>query len=51
VSAPPLSLAINSDLGFHYYDTRQYAEAIKQLQSVLAMQRDFAPAHLWLGRA
>ncbi len=47
----PLSLAINTDLGFHYYYTRQYDEAIKQLQSVLAMNRDFAPAHLWLGRS
>lgn len=46
----PLSLAINTDLGFHYYYTRQYDEAIKQLESVLAMNRDFAPAHLWLGR-
>ena len=47
----PLSLAINTDLGFHYYYTRQYDEAIKQLRSVLAMKQDFAPAHLWLGRA
>jgi DNA-binding winged helix-turn-helix (wHTH) protein/tetratricopeptide (TPR) repeat protein len=47
----PLSLAINTDLGFHYYYTRQYDEAIRQLQSVLAMNRDFAPAHLWLGRS
>ena len=47
----PLSLAINTDLGFHHYYTRQYAEAIKQLQPVLAMDRDFAPAHLWLGRS
>ncbi len=47
----PLSLAINTDLGFHYYYTRQYGEAIKQLESVLAMSRDFSPAHLWLGRS
>lgn len=47
----PLSLAINTDLGFHYYYTRQYHQAIKQLQSVLAMNPDFAPAHLWLGRS
>ncbi len=46
----PLSLAINTDIGFHYYYTRQYDEAIKQLKSVLAMKQDFAPAHLWLGR-
>ncbi len=47
----PLSLAINTDIGFHYYYTGQYEEAIKQLQSVLAMNQDFAPAHLWLGRS
>lgn len=47
----PLSLAINTDLGFHYYYTRQYDEAIKQLKSVLAMKPDFASAHLWLGRS
>jgi DNA-binding winged helix-turn-helix (wHTH) protein/Tfp pilus assembly protein PilF len=47
----PLSLQINTDLGFHYYYTGQYDEAVKQLQSVLAMQADFVPAHLWLGRS
>jgi DNA-binding winged helix-turn-helix (wHTH) protein/TolB-like protein len=46
----PLSLPINTDLGFHYYYTRQYAEAVKQLQFVLELNKDFAPAHLWLGR-
>ena len=47
----PLSMAVNTDLGFHYYYTGQYVEAVKQLTSVLAMQADFAPAHLWLGRS
>ena len=47
----PLSLQVNTDLGFHYYYTGQYAEAVKQLQSVLAMQVDFVPAYLWLGRS
>lgn len=47
----PLSLAINTDLGFHYYYTKRYEEAVKQLQSVLAMQANFAPAQLWLGRS
>jgi DNA-binding winged helix-turn-helix (wHTH) protein len=46
----PLSLAINTDLGFHYYYTSQYDEAVKQLRFVLEMNKDFAPAHLWLGR-
>jgi tetratricopeptide (TPR) repeat protein len=47
----PLSLAINTDVGFHYYYIGRYDEAIKQLRSVLAMNSDFAPAHLWLGRS
>ena len=45
----PLSLPINSDLGFHYYYTGQYDEAVKQLKFVLEMKKDFPPAHLWLG--
>jgi DNA-binding winged helix-turn-helix (wHTH) protein/TolB-like protein/Tfp pilus assembly protein PilF len=47
----PLSLAVNTDLGFHYYYTAQYEEAVKQLQLVLDMNPNFAAAHLWLGRA
>jgi DNA-binding winged helix-turn-helix (wHTH) protein/Flp pilus assembly protein TadD len=46
----PLSVPINSDLGFHYYYTGQYDEAVKQLKFVLEMSSDFPPAHLWLGR-
>ncbi|MFL5088694.1 MAG: tetratricopeptide repeat protein, partial [Xanthobacteraceae bacterium] len=46
----PLSLAVNTDLGFHYYYTGQYDEAVKQLQLVLQMNPTFSPAHLWLGR-
>jgi DNA-binding winged helix-turn-helix (wHTH) protein len=46
----PLSLPINSDLGFYYYYTGQYDEAVKQLKFVLEMKKDFWPAHLWLGR-
>src|SRR5262249_23285631 len=46
----PLSLPINSDLGFHYYYTGQYDEAVKQLKFVLEIKKDFSPAHLWLGR-
>jgi tetratricopeptide (TPR) repeat protein len=46
----PLSVPINSDIGFHYYYTGQYDEAVKQLRFVLEMSRDFPPAHLWLGR-
>ena len=46
----PLSLSINADVGFHHYYNRRYDEAVKQLNTVLAMQADFPLAHLWLGR-
>jgi tetratricopeptide (TPR) repeat protein len=47
----PLSLAINTDVGFHDYYNGRFAEAIAQLQSVLGMKSDFGLAHLWLARS
>lgn len=47
----PLSLAINTEVGFHHYYSGRYAEAIAQLQSVLEMKSDFGLAHLWLARS
>ncbi len=47
----PLSLAINTDIGFHHYYNGREAQAIAQLQSVLGMKSDFLLAHLWMGRA
>jgi len=47
----PLSLSINTDIGFHHYYNKQYQEAIKQLTSVVEMKKDFPLAHLWLGRS
>jgi DNA-binding winged helix-turn-helix (wHTH) protein/TolB-like protein/Tfp pilus assembly protein PilF len=47
----PLSLVINTDVGFHHYYNGRYAEAIAQLQSVLGMKSDFGLAHLWLARS
>jgi DNA-binding winged helix-turn-helix (wHTH) protein/TolB-like protein/Tfp pilus assembly protein PilF len=46
----PLSLAINTDIGFHHYYNRRYDSAVKQLSAVLEMRSEFPPAHLWLGR-
>ena len=46
----PLSLSINTDIGFHHYYARQYDQAIKQLKMVLGMNKDFPLAHFWLGR-
>jgi tetratricopeptide (TPR) repeat protein len=46
----PLSVPINTDLGFHFCYTGKYEEAIKHLKFVLQMSGDFPLAHLWLGR-
>jgi len=46
----PLSIAINTDVGFHHYYNRRYDPAVKQLAAVLEMSKEFPPAHLWLGR-
>jgi len=46
----PLSLSINTDIGFCHYYTGQYEEAAKQLQFVIELSSEFPPAHLWLGR-
>ena len=46
----PLSLPINTDVGFHHYYNRRYDAAVKQLIAVLEMKSDFPLAHLWLGR-
>lgn len=47
----PLSLAINTDLGFVHYYSGRYEEAVKQLDAVLEMNPEFPAAHLWLGRS
>lgn len=47
----PLSLAINTDVGFHHYYAGRYPEAIAQLQAVLGMKKDFLLARLWLARS
>jgi TolB-like protein/tRNA A-37 threonylcarbamoyl transferase component Bud32/Tfp pilus assembly protein PilF len=44
------SLIIATDIGFESFYSGRYNEAIKQLQSVLAMKQDFPLASLWLGR-
>lgn len=47
----PLSLNINSALGFIHFYTRNYDEAIKQLRKTLELDSDFLLAHLYLGLA
>ena len=46
----PLSVAINTDIGFVEYYSGNYAEAARQLRATLEMNPSFPLAHLWLGR-
>lgn len=47
----PLNLQIGSTLGASYYLAMRFGDAIKQLEKVVEMGPDFAPAHYFLGRA
>ncbi len=47
----PLSLIVNTDVGFEAYYSGKYDQAISQLRSVLATNPNFPLAHFWLGRA
>jgi len=46
----PLSLMINSNLGWSYYLVRRYDDALHQFQATLELDTNFGPAHLNLGR-
>jgi TolB-like protein/DNA-binding winged helix-turn-helix (wHTH) protein/Tfp pilus assembly protein PilF len=46
----PLSVAINTDIGFVEYYSGRYAEAAKQLRATVDMNPSFPLSHLWLGR-
>jgi TolB-like protein/DNA-binding winged helix-turn-helix (wHTH) protein/Tfp pilus assembly protein PilF len=46
----PLSLAINTDIGFEAYYSGRYDDAVRQLHAVLTVNAGFPLAHLWLGR-
>jgi serine/threonine-protein kinase len=47
----PLSLIINTLVGWVHYYARDYDKAIAKLEEVLELEPDFIPAHLWLGLA
>lgn len=47
----PLSPIINTDVGFQFYYSKRYDEAIQQLRNTLQTDPKFPLAHLWLGRA
>ncbi len=44
----PLSLIINSDLGYMLFYARQYDQAIQQLHTTLSLDPDFPAAHYFL---
>ena len=45
----PLSLPINAGMGWHYYLTRQYDEAIREYGKTLELSENFYMAHFLLG--
>jgi tetratricopeptide (TPR) repeat protein len=47
----PLSLPVNSGMGWHYYLTRQYDEAIREYHKTLELNENFYMAHFLLGMA
>ncbi|MFC2165404.1 tetratricopeptide repeat protein [Acidobacteriota bacterium] len=47
----PLSMIINTTIGWMYYFSRQYDEAIAQIKKVLEIDPNFVPAHFWIGQA
>jgi TolB-like protein/DNA-binding winged helix-turn-helix (wHTH) protein/Flp pilus assembly protein TadD len=47
----PLSLVINTDVGYVYYIARRYDEAIASYRNALTMDAKFSLAHLLLGLA
>ena len=47
----PLSLIINTNLGWMLYFARQYDQAIEQYEKTLEMDRNFYPARFRLGQA
>ncbi len=51
VELDPLALPINTNLGFAYYYSRQYDQAIDHFRKTLEMDATFAEAHRGLGES
>ena len=47
----PLSMIINTTVGWIYYFDRNYDDAIEQIKETLKIDENFVPAHFWLGQA
>jgi TolB-like protein/Tfp pilus assembly protein PilF len=46
----PLSVKICTDMGFNFYYSGNFDQAIKELKACIEMNSKFAGAHAWLGR-
>jgi len=47
----PLSPIITSELGYSYFETRQYDQAIEEFRKAVELFPDFSPAHSFLSAA
>ena len=47
----PLSPIITSELGFSYFEARQYQQAVEEFRKAAELYPDFSPAHSFLGMA
>jgi len=47
----PLSMIINTTIGWMYYFGHKYDQAIEQIKKALEIDPNFVPAHYWLGQA
>ena len=47
----PLSMIINTTIGWMYYFDRRYDEAVEQIKRVQEIDPNFVPAHFWIGQA
>ncbi len=47
----PLSMIINTTLGWMFFFARQYDQAIEQFKRALEIEPNFVPAHFWLAQA
>lgn len=47
----PLSLIINTEVGWAYYLTHQYDKAIRQYRATIELEPSFSVAHFFLGEA
>ncbi len=47
----PISMIINTTVGWMFYFARQYDQAIEQIKKAFEIDPNFVPAHFWLAQA